>query len=261
VKLSRMWGLALRYLYLFRHSLDRLSDAFFWPTVDIVLWGLTSNFLAQSAGVGNTLVLGLLGGIVLWIFPWRSQYEIAVNLLEDLWNRNLVNIFISPVKFSEWIATLLLLGVGKALISFVYASFLIYALYAANILSVGLFLIPWAALLIVFGWVFGLLVASIVMRYGTKIQTLAWTSIYIIAPFAAVFYPVSSLPSWAQMVTRFVPASYVFEAMRAGVAGHATPLINLLFPTLLCVGYFAIAVWLMYRSFAHILKRGLISID
>jgi ABC-2 type transport system permease protein len=258
MKLSRMWGLALRYLYLFRHSLDRLSDAFFWPTVDIVLWGMTSNFLAQNASVGNTLVLGLLGGIVLWIFPWRSQYEIAVNLLEDLWNRNLVNIFISPIKFAEWIATLLLLGVGKALISFVYASFLIYALYAANILSVGLVLVPWAALLIMFGWVFGLLVASIVMRYGTKIQTLAWTSI---SPFAAVFYPVASLPGWGQAIARFVPASYVFEAMRAAVAGQVTPLSNLILPTLLCLVYFALAVWMMYRSFAHILKRGLISID
>ncbi|PIR99311.1 ABC transporter, partial [Candidatus Collierbacteria bacterium CG10_big_fil_rev_8_21_14_0_10_44_9] len=86
MKLHRIWGLTLRYLYLFKHSLDRLSDAFFWPTVDIVLWGMTSSFFAKNLeGGGNTLILGLLGGIILWIFPWRSQYEIAVNLLEDLW--------------------------------------------------------------------------------------------------------------------------------------------------------------------------------
>lgn len=261
MKLHRIWGLSLRYLYLFRHSLDRLSDAFFWPTVDIILWGMTSSFFARYVSTDNTLVLGLLGGIILWIFPWRSQYEIAVNLLEDLWNRNLVNIFISPIKFSEWITTLLLLGVGKALVSFAYAAVLIYALYSANILSVGLVLVPWAVLLIIFGWVFGLLVAGIVMRYGTKIQTLAWTSIYIIAPFAAVYYPVSALPTWAQTISHFVPASYVFEAMRSAVAGVATPLTDLIMPTLLCLAYFAIAVWLMYRSYAHILKRGLISMD
>jgi ABC-2 type transport system permease protein len=261
VKLYRIWGLALRYLYLFRHSLDRLSDAFFWPTVDIILWGMTSRYFSDQLAGGNTLILGLLGGIVLWIFPWRSQYEIAVNLLEDLWNRNLVNIFISPIKFGEWIATLLLLGVGKAAISFAYASFLIYALYSANILSVGASLIPWAILLIIFGWVFGLMVASIVMRYGTKIQTLAWTSIYIVAPFAAVFYPVASLPTWAQHVASFVPASYVFEALRAGLAGAALPMTQLIWPSVLCLIYFAIAVVMMYRSFAHILKRGLISID
>lgn len=263
MKLYRIWGLTLRYLYLFRHSLDRLSDAFFWPTVDIILWGMTSNFLAKNLNEGNseTLILGLLGGIILWIFPWRSQYEIAVNLLEDLWNRNLVNLFVSPIKFIEWVTALLLLGVGKALISFAYASALIYLLYSANILSVGLVLVPWAVLLIMFGWVFGLLVAGIIMRYGTKIQTLAWTSIYIVAPFAAVYYPVSSLPAWAQTISHFVPASYVFEAMRSAVSGSPLPLTNLLWPAFICLVYFVIALIMIYGSFKHILKRGLISID
>ncbi len=262
MKLYRIWGLTLRYLYLFRHSLDRLSDAFFWPTVDIILWGMTSSYFAKNlAGGGNTLVLGLLGGIILWIFPWRSQYEIAVNLLEDLWNRNLVNIFVSPVKFMEWITALLLLGVGKAFISFIYASTLIYFLYSANILSVGLVLVPWAVLLIMFGWVFGLLVAGIIMRYGTKIQTLAWTSIYIIAPFAAVYYPVSILPPWAQVVSKFVPASYVFEAMRATINGSPPPITDLIWPSVLCLVYFFVAVAMIHQSFNHILKRGLISVD
>lgn len=262
MKLYRIWGLTLRYLFLFKHSLDRLSDAFFWPTIDIILWGMTSSFFAKNLqGGGSTLILGLLGGIILWIFPWRSQYEIAVNLLEDLWNRNLVNIFVSPVKFIEWVVALLLLGVGKALISFTYASLLIYFLYSANILSVGLVLVPWVVLLIMFGWVFGLLVAGIIMRYGTKIQTLAWTSIYIVAPFAAVYYPVSSLPPWAQNVAHFVPASYVFEAMRAGVSGAPLPLTTLLWPTILCLGYLGIALIMIHSSFNSILKRGLISVD
>lgn len=262
MKLYRIWGLTLRYLYLFKHSLDRLSDAFFWPTVDIILWGMTSSYFAKNLeGGGSTLVLGLLGGIILWIFPWRSQYEIAVNLLEDLWNRNLVNIFVSPVKFMEWVITLLLLGVGKAIISFTYASLLVYFLYSANILSVGLVLVPWAVLLIMFGWVFGLLVAGIIMRYGTKIQTLAWTSIYIVAPFAAVYYPVSSLPSWAQSVASYVPASYVFEAMRFAASGSPLPLNDLIWPTFLCLIYFVIAMLMIHRSFSHILKRGLISVD
>ncbi len=261
MKLYRIWGVALRYLYLFRHSLDRLSDAFFWPTVDIVLWGLTSSFFAQSLDSGSTLVLGLLGGIILWIFPWRGQYEIAVNLLEDLWNRNLVNIFVSPVKFAEWIFTLLLIGLGKALLSSAYAAIIVYALYSANILTVGYSLIPWAMILVMFGWVFGLLVASIIMRYGTKIQTLAWTSIYVIAPFAAVYYPVANLPLWAQKIAHFVPASHVFEALRASIAGTPTPLVNLIWPTLLCIGYFTLASLMIRQSFRHILKRGLISVD
>lgn len=261
MKLHRIWGISLRYLYLFRHSLDRLSDAFFWPTVDLILWGMTSRFLVQNSSLDNTLILALLGGIILWIFPWRGQYEISVNLLEDLWNRNLVNIFVSPVKFGEWITSLLLMGVSKAIVSFVYAGALTYFLYATNIFAFGWLILPWALLLILFGWVFGLLVAGIVMRYGTKIQTLAWTAIYLIAPFACVYYSVDTLPAWAQTVSKFVPASYVFEAMRSAVAGRAVPLANLIFPALLCLAYFILAVISIRSSFNKILKRGLISVE
>ena len=261
MKLYRVWGISLRYLYPFLHSLDRLSDAFFWPTVDLVLWGMTSKFFATSATIDNKLVLSLLGGIVLWIFPWRGQYEISVNLLEDLWNRNLVNVFVSPLKFSEWIASLLLLGVAKSLISFTFAAALAYFLYAANIFTIGPTLIPWAGLLILFGWVFGLLVAGIVMRYGTKIQTLAWTSIYMIAPFCAVYYSLETLPAWAQTISRFVPASYVFEAMRSSIAGQPPSLSGLIMPTLLCLAYFVVALYTIHRSFLAILRRGLISLE
>lgn len=261
MKLYRMWGLALRYLYLFRHSLDRLSDAFFWPTVDLILWGMTSRFLVQSNAVDNTLVLALLGGIILWIFPWRGQYEISVNLLEDLWNRNLVNIFVSPVKFAEWIATLLLLGVFKAIISFSYAGVLAYFLYTTNIFSLGWYLLPWAMMLVLFGWVFGLLVAGIVMRYGTKIQTLAWTAIYLLAPFACVYYSVDTLPVWGQKIAQFVPASHVFEAMRHAVMGQPVPLTNLMWPLILCLIYFFLACLVIRSSFKKILTRGLISVE
>ncbi|HBD02172.1 MAG: ABC-2 type transporter [Microgenomates group bacterium GW2011_GWC1_46_16] len=261
MKLYRLWGIALRYLFLFRHSLDRLSDAFFWPVVDLVLWGLTSRYFASTSLADNHLVLAFLGGIILWIFPWRGQYEISVNLLEDLWNRNLVNLFVSPILFLEWITTLLLLGVVKALVSFAFAGCLALLLYQANIFSLGWLLLPWGALLILFGWVFGLLIAGIVMRYGTRIQTLAWTAIYIVAPFACVYYPVSILPPWAQTISRFVPASYVFEAMRTTLAGGTVPLTNLIWPLILCLTYFLLAAYMIHRSFLHILKRGLISVE
>src|SRR3989339_911279 len=144
MKLNRIWGIFLRYYYNLIHTYDRLTDMLFWPFIDLVLWGLTSRYLISTGTGSNTLILALLGGIILWIFPWRGQYEITVSLLEDLWNRNLVNIFVSPVLFAEWVTTLLLLGVGKAIISFTYAGLLAYFLYATNIFAFGWQLLPWA---------------------------------------------------------------------------------------------------------------------
>ena len=39
------------------------------------------------------VVMIIISGILLWIIVWRGQYEITVNLLEDLWDKNLINIF------------------------------------------------------------------------------------------------------------------------------------------------------------------------
>lgn len=261
MKLYRIWGIFLRYFYNLLRTYDRLTDVFFWPIVDIVLWGITSKYIAGTGAGSNLAVLALLGGIILWIFPWRSQYEITVNLLEDLWNRNLVNMFASPVLFSEWIFTLMLTGIFKSLVSFGFASFIAYLLYTSNIYTLGLSLLPWAGILIMFGWVFGLLIASLILRYGTKIQTLAWSSIYLVAPFAAVYYPVAILPVWAQQISHFVPVSYVFEAMRAVIHGQAVSASDLWWPALLCFAYLVVAMALFHNSFKHIFKRGLISVE
>ncbi len=100
MKLHRIWGIFLRYFYNLIHTYDRLTDMLFWPFLDLLLWGLTSRYLVSTGAASNNLILALLGGIMLWIFPWRSQYEISVSLLQDLWNRNLVNLFASPILFS-----------------------------------------------------------------------------------------------------------------------------------------------------------------
>lgn len=260
MKLYRIWGIFLRYYYNLLRSYDRLSDMFFWPFVDLLMWGLTSKYLVQSGSLDNKVILALLGGIILWIFPWRGQYEITVNLLEDLWNRNLVNLFATPVKFAEWVITLMLIGIFKSSVSFTFASVIAILLYATNIYTLGISLLPWAGILIIFGWVFGLLISGVIMRYGTKIQTLAWTSIHIISPFVGVYYPISTLPPWAQTVAHYIPASYVFEAMRSNIAGNFVPLSNLLWPLFLCLLYLLIALFILYKSYKHILTRGLISV-
>lgn len=261
MKIHRIWGLFLRYFYNLLRTYDRLTDVFFWPLVDLVMWGLTSRYIAGSGVGSNQMILAILGGIILWIFPWRGQYEISVSLLEDLWNRNLVNLFATPVLFSEWVVTLLLSGIFKAIISFGFASLMAILLYATNIYTLGIHLLPWAGLLMLFGWVFGLLICGIIMRFGTKIQNLAWTSIYLVAPFVGVYYPISSLPDWAQTVSHYVPASYVFESMRASIYGTPVPLTDLIWPLFLCIIYFIISLIILFSSYREILKRGLISVE
>ena len=98
MKLHRIWAMVLRNLYAFKHSYDKLSDAFYWPTLDLFLWGLTSAFIQKSTPDLPNILLIIVSGIVFWIIFWRAQYEITIGVLDELWNKNLVNIFITPPK-------------------------------------------------------------------------------------------------------------------------------------------------------------------
>lgn len=260
MKLQRIYAIILRYMYLFRQSFDKLTDAFYWPTIDLLIWGLTSAYLQTFSHNSQILIL-ILSGLIFWYMIWRSQYEITVNILEELWDKNLINIFVAPLKFTEWIFSLLILGVIKALLSLIFMAFLAFFLYKVQILAIGLYLIPFVALLIMTGWWVGFLVAGIILRYGTRIQTLAWSVVAIISPFSAIYYPVSVLPQWAQYVAAAIPASYIFEGMREVLKNHTLDPQKLVLALLLNSIYLLLSVIYLKRSFDKRLDKGLVNLD
>ncbi|TSC78541.1 MAG: ABC-2 type transport system permease protein [Parcubacteria group bacterium Gr01-1014_33] len=249
--------MTLRYLFAFRHNLDRITDAFYWPTVDLVLWGLTSVYLTSSLSRTSQGVAVVVSGIVLWVVVWRGQAEVAVNVLEEFWDWNLINLFVSPLKFSEWIASFLLIGAIKAAVSFSFAMGVAYMLYDVRVFDVGAYLIPMGILLIMTGWWFGFLVAGLILRYGKKVQSFAWTLIFAIAPFSAVFYPLSVLPWWAQKISIFVPTSYIFEGMRTLISGGTLNFSTFALSFFLNIVYLCLALIFLYKSFEKIMDKGL----
>lgn len=257
----RIYAMVLRHFYNLRRSFDRLSDVFYWPSLDIILWGLTGVYFASLSPNSSQVITAIIGAILLWIIPWRAQVEISINVLVELWDRNLTNIFISPLKFSEWVISLMIVGIIKAFISLIFASILAYLFYGVNLLIYGMYLIPFLLLLLITGWWIGLLVASVVMRFGSRIQTLAWTVPWAAAPFSAIYFPVSILPEWGQAIAKFIPSSYVFEASRqmvlTGKVDHNYLLVSLLLNLL----YLSVSLFLFRRSFKKALGRGLQGIN
>lgn len=260
MKLHRIWAIILRFIFLFRHSFDRLSDVFYWPTIDLIIWGLTTHFLTTMAPNSSKIVLAILSAYIFWVIVWRGQYEITVNLLEDLWNKNLVNIFVAPLKFSEWVIALIIEGVMKAAVSFVFAGIVAFFLYQLKITMFGWYLVPFSLMLIMTGWWVGFLVAGFIFRFGTKVQTLAWTIAWVIGPFSAIFYPVSSLPVWAQKISALIPISYVFEAAREVLYKGQTDVSKLLWPLILNIVYLILSLIFVKRSFNKVLEKGLVKV-
>jgi ABC-2 type transport system permease protein len=260
MKLNRIYALVLRFFYLFRHSFDRIGDAFYWPTIDIVIWGLTSTFFRTFAPNAPQIILIVLSGHLFWLIVWRAQYEITVNLLEELWNKNLVNIFVSPIKFSEWVMSFIVVGIIKAVMSFPFAMLVIYLAYKIKLVFFSWYFLPIIFLMFMTGWWVGFFVAGLILRFGTKVQTFAWTIAWAIGPFAAIYYPVSTLPAWAQKIAYLTPASYVFESAREIISrGYADPnkfylsfVINLI--------YLILSILFLHSSFKKVLEKGLVKV-
>ena len=256
----RIYGITLRYLYLLRHSYDRITDTFYWVIMDIILWGFTSLFFRQAFTGDPNLSTNLIGGLILWYVVWRTQYEISVNLLEEVWNKNLINIFVSPITFSEWIAAFMISGVIKVIFMLVVASLTAYFLYGVNFLAYGKYLYVFIPLLMMSGWTVGFFISSFLLRFGTKLQTLAWSFPYLVNPFSAIFYPLSILPLMAQNIAHYIPTSYVFESARSFInIGEVDPI--MLWKSLgLNIVYLVISMIFMKLSFKKVLEKGLVKV-
>lgn len=187
---------------------------FYWPTIDILLWGMTSMWVQSAQADVPDIALIILTGLVFWQILWRGNYEITVNILQEFWNRNLVNLFSTPLKLSEWMSATMLVGLVKIFITLAFSSLLVWLLYALNIYRVGWSIIPYVGLLSLSGWMMGFLSGGVMVYFGQRFQMLAWMTPFIFAPFSAVFYPVSVLPIWGQVIAKCLPTTYIFEGMR-----------------------------------------------
>jgi ABC-2 type transport system permease protein len=219
---TRIVGVFLRYFYVSKKGMHQLSDLFYWPLVDILIWGLTS-FWIESQGHTPNLPLILMTALVFWQITWRGSVDISVNLLQEFWHRNLVNLFSTPLKISEWIAGMILLSLCKLMITISFGALTVYAIFSLNVFSVGWAFIPFAASLLIFGWALSFLSSSLIIAYGHKVEMLAWMIAFVFAPFSAVFYPVEILPPWAQAISWCLPTTYIFEGMRSILANGAFP--------------------------------------
>jgi ABC-2 type transport system permease protein len=217
----RIWGLMYRHLALYRRSWPRLLELAYWPTLQMCIWGFTASFFSSRLGsVGATAFGMLLGGVLLWEIALRSQMGVAISFLEEVWSRNLAHVFVSPLRPWELVAALIGMSVVRMLAGVVPAVLLAWALYAFNLFTLGPMLILFAINLMAMGWWVALAVVSLVLRHGAGAEALAWSVLFALTPFSAVYYPVSVLPAALRPVALALPSAHVFEGLRTLLNQH-----------------------------------------
>ncbi len=256
MSLRRIWGSFLRYFYV-STKLDQISDLFYWPAIDIFLWGMTTVWIQKHNSEVPEVALVVLTALIFWQIAWRGNYEVGVNLLQEFWNRNLVNMFSTPLRLVEWVFGLILLCFVKILISMAFGALLVYLLYEMNVFTMGWAFLPFAASLAISGWMMGFLASSIIIYWGQRFQMLAWMTAYVFAPFSAVFYPVEALPAWGQTIAWSFPMAYVFEGMRMILKTGVFPTYYFCMSLLLNAVYLTGAVFLFKMMFEKSRAKGL----
>jgi ABC-2 type transport system permease protein len=265
MNLKRIRAIILRHTLGWTRKWDQLLELVYWPVLDMIMWGVTTVWLvkadAESASVATFSLITMMTCLVMWQMVWRANQEVGLNFLEEIWNRNVVNLFASPLTLSEWTTGLLMLSLLKIFLAMIVGTLAAYLLYALNLTTFGFEVIPFLGVIVLWGWTVGFLSVAIILRFGKQLQHVAWTLCALFGPISAVYFPVASLPKWLQHVSAMIPTSHAFEGVRAAMISGRVELTSLVIAYSLGLIYFAGAIMIFRRAFEHRLEMGLQGMD
>ena len=260
MNLGIILGLVQRYSLLYIRNPVRGFELIFWPAMELLVWGFLTVFIQkQTTGDFALFIRFLIGATIFWDILFRAQMGVALSFLEDMWTRNLLNLFVTPMRLREYLAATAVMGLLRVTVVLAITSLLAFVLYAFNIYELEWSLVPFLALLMVFGFSLGLISISLILRWGQAAESLAWAVPYIIQPFSAVFYSVDTLPEFMQYVAWCIPSTYVFEGMRDVVQTGAMDWSSLWIAAWINLGFLAFASGFFYWMFSNARKLGFLT--
>ena len=219
MSLNRIKAILIHEVFISKHSFEIFNDILLYPLFSIIVFGFMTLYLTGSAG--KLITDQVLAGMIFWQVVNIAQYSIGVGCLWDVWSRNLTNIFISPIRISEYLLSFGITGTIKSFIVLILAATLSLIAFDFNIFSMGLTNMFFVFInLVFFGFSFGIVMLGLIIRFGTKVAAFAWGLINFFQPFMAVIYPVTILPQPFRSIAYLLAPTYAFEAMRKSLAGQ-----------------------------------------
>ena len=256
MSLTRIYGLFLRHFYLITRSFPRILDLVYWPTIQITLWGFISNFFATHTTYYNNAVGVILTCAILYDFLFRTSIGFNMLFLEEIWSRNFTNLFIAPMKIGEILTSLVITALIRSLIGLVPAILLTSPLFGISILDLGVFLFLLFLSLYIFGITLGILVSSGLLRFGPSFENIAWSTMFLLAPFGCIYYPIETLPEIFQKIAYVLPLVYIFEEARNILINQTVDIENIYNAFIWNVFYFTLSITLFYYSFNAAKNKG-----
>lgn len=257
-QMSCMLAIVYRQFYLLRGSLTRFVPLFIWVAIDMILWGFITNYLTQITTAGIAFIPALLGAVLLWNFLVRVMHSVSMAFMEDIWSRNFLNLFASPMRVSDYLGGLIISSMFTAAVGLVVMILIAAAMFGLNIASYGIMVFPFLLILFLFGTALGVIGSALMLRLGPASEWFVWPIPALIVPFAGVYYPIETLPHWMQVIAHALPPMYVFEALRAIVAERVFDAHSLALGFGLAVLSVALACWVFIRVHKQAVRTGLL---
>ena len=253
---NKIFALSLRHVYLIKGSFPRILDLIYWPTIQIILWGFISKFFSMYSDYYSNTIGVILSCAILYDFLFRSSISFNMLFLEEIWSRNFTNLFVAPLKVSEIITALTSTALVRTLIGIVPAIILMSPLFGVSLLKMGPALLLLFLSLYLFGTTLGLLVTSGLLRFGPAFENTAWSSLFLLAPLGCVYYPLSILPEWLQVLAKILPLVYIFEEARSILVNNIIDYKNIITALVLNFIYFTSSIIIFYLSFHGARRKG-----
>jgi ABC-2 type transport system permease protein len=258
-KAARVLAIVERQAYLYKRTFHRWLDLFYWPLIDLFLFGFITLYVQRRSGISNPAAF-FVGAVILWDLLFRSQQAVSVGFLEDVWSRNVLNIWASPIRPSEYVAGTIVTGIIRITLGSSFAVVVGWAAFHFNLLTVGVALVPLVIGLAAMGWAIGIVTMAVILRFGEGAETMAWALAFLFQPVSAVFYPVSVLPGPLRVIARGVPSSYAFGGLRQVLGtGHRFPYHQIVATLAIDAVYLAAASALFAFLFKQVRARGLLA--
>ncbi len=258
MKSHRIIAVIVRHAYEARRNADRITDMVYWPVLDILMWGFFTTYLGRGVGMRPDVINVLLGATILWGMFYSFQRDMAVGFLDELWSRNLINLFSTPLTINEYVTGLICINLAKTMVGVGAASLLAWSAYHFNIFPWIPALVPYLLNLVLFAFALGILTTGLIFRYTTRVQGLAWSFAGLLAPVSCVLYPLKSLPGWLRAIAWMLPTTHSFEGMRQAMVGGGFSPYHFWWGIGLNAIYFALAIGIFKLVFEAARTRGLL---
>lgn len=248
-----------RNWFQFKHSPAEWFNLLYWPFFDLLAWGLLTAFLQTGELELPVPIAYLLGAALLWNVLYRVQQGISLNFMTDVWGNHIISVFASPISPRTYLTGAMVWTTGYMAFQLGAMMLLAWLVFHFGLFSLGISLVPFLAMLMLFGVSMALVVLGIVLRVGHGANEMAWALVGVVQPLAAVYYPVDILPGWGQAIAAIMPTAHIFEGMRAVIAGGPAPWGELAIALVLNLAYLAGAIWFVNRMLGVVRARGYVT--